>query len=84
MRQSVPSRHRAQARAMRADATQAENMLWQALRGKKLEGLKFRRQCPLHGFILDFVGFEAKLILALDRARLAEKSARRISPLVGR
>jgi very-short-patch-repair endonuclease len=43
---------------MRADATKAENLLWQALRNKQLEGLKFKRQAPLGGYILDFVCFE--------------------------
>ena len=51
---------------MRADATKAENLLWQALRAKQLEGLKFRRQVPLDGYILDFVCFEASLIVEVD------------------
>jgi len=51
---------------MRADATKAENLLWQALRNRKLEGLKFRRQVPLDGYILDFVCFEARLIVEVD------------------
>jgi very-short-patch-repair endonuclease len=58
--------HRKFARAMRADATTAEHMLWQALRAKQLAGLKFKRQVPLDGYILDFVCFEAKLIVELD------------------
>ncbi len=45
---------------MRADSTKAENVLWQALRNKQLEGLKFKRQVPLDGYILDFVCFEAQ------------------------
>jgi very-short-patch-repair endonuclease len=51
---------------MRADATKAETMLWQALRNKQLEGLKFNRQVPLDGYILDFVCFDAKLIVEVD------------------
>ena len=51
---------------MRADATKAENLLWQALRGSQLEGFKFRRQVPLEGYILDFVCFEARLIVEVD------------------
>lgn len=57
---------------MRADATRAENLLWQALRNKQLEGLKFRRQAPLDGYILDFVCFEAKLIVEVDGGQHAE------------
>ena len=66
MRQRVPPRHRTFARAMRSHATKAENLLWQALRNRKLEGLKFRRQMPLDGYILDFVCFEARLIVEVD------------------
>ena len=51
MRQTVPPRHRAFARAMRADSTKAENVLWQALRNRQIEGLKFKRQVPLDGCI---------------------------------
>ena len=51
---------------MRADATKAENMLWQALRGSRLEGFRFKRQVPLDGYILDFVCFEARLIVEVD------------------
>jgi very-short-patch-repair endonuclease len=46
---------------MRADATKAENMLWQALRNKQLEGLKFKRQESLDGYI------RATLAYAADR-----------------
>jgi very-short-patch-repair endonuclease len=48
---------------MRADATKSENVLWQALRNRQLAGLKFKRQVPLRGYILDFVCFEARLIV---------------------
>ncbi len=57
---------------MRADATRAENMLWQALRNKQLEGLKFKRQAPLDGYILDFVCFEAMLIVEVDGGQHGE------------
>lgn len=61
-----PPSHRAFARRMRADATKAENMLWQALRGGRLEGLKFKRQVPIEGYIVDFACFEARLIVEVD------------------
>ena len=66
MRQRPPENHRRFAKRMRADATRAENMLWQALRGSSLEGFKFRRQVPLDGYILDFICFEARLIVEVD------------------
>ena len=66
MRQRQPSRLRGFARDMRKDPTDAESELWQALRGRRLANLKFRRQVPLNGYILDFVCFEAALIVELD------------------
>src|SRR5262245_46573405 len=57
---------------MRADATKAENLLWQALRNKQLEGMKFKRQVPLDGCILDFVCFEARLIVEVDGGQHSE------------
>ncbi len=41
-------------------------MLWQALRNRQLEGLKFKRQVPLDGYILDFICFEMRLIVEVD------------------
>jgi very-short-patch-repair endonuclease len=57
---------------MRGDATKAENILWQALRNKQLEGLKFKRQVPLGGYILDFVCFDVKLIIEVDGGQHSE------------
>ncbi|MEL6819966.1 MAG: DUF559 domain-containing protein [Pseudomonadota bacterium] len=53
------------ARNMRSNPTEAEERLWGALRGRRLDRLKFRRQVPLRGFIVDFVCMEAKLIVEL-------------------
>ncbi len=72
MRQTIPPPHRIFARAMRADATKPENVLWQALRNRQLEGLKFKRQVPLDGYILDFVCFEARLIIEVDGGQHGE------------
>ena len=66
MRQAVPPPHRTYARTMRAGATKAENLLWQAVRNRKLEGLKFKRQVPVDGYILDFVCCEVRLIVEVD------------------
>ena len=71
MRQPVPPQHRIFARSMRADATKAENVLWQALRNRQLGGLKFKRQVPLDGHILDLVCFEARLIVEVDGSQHA-------------
>ena len=52
-------------RANRKAPTEAENLLWQELRGQKL-GAKFRRQHAIDGFIVDFVCLAVKLIVEVD------------------
>ncbi len=42
------------------------------MRAGRLDGLKFKRQMPLKGYVLDFVCFEAKLIVELDGGQHAE------------
>jgi very-short-patch-repair endonuclease len=54
------------ARELRKKQTDAENLLWQVLRGRRFCGFKFRRQCPMHGYILDFYCHEAGLAVELD------------------
>jgi very-short-patch-repair endonuclease len=56
----------AQARELRHDLTQAETILWDALRNRRLNGMKFRRQHPLGPFIADFYCAEFRLIIELD------------------
>jgi very-short-patch-repair endonuclease len=86
MRQRQPSRLRGFARGMRKDPTDAESELWQALRGRRLGNLKFRRQVPLNGFILDFVSFEAALVVEIDGSQHlgSQADARRDAMLAGR
>lgn len=45
------------AKRMRTDATDAERKMWQLLRARRLQALKFRRQQPLGDYIVDFVCF---------------------------
>jgi very-short-patch-repair endonuclease len=59
-------RLRRNARNLRNEATDAERELWKYLRGRRLEGFRFRRQVPIAGFIADFVCPQAKLIVELD------------------
>ena len=54
------------ARSMRREPTRAEARLWQALRGGRLAGWKWRRQAPLGPFIADFLCNRARLIVELD------------------
>jgi len=57
---------RRSARAMRSSPTDVEEALWWRLRGRKLGGLKFRRQRPEGRYIADFVCLEARLVVELD------------------
>ncbi len=50
----------------RNNPTEAENALWQILRGKKIGGLKFRRQHIINKFITDFICLEETLIIEID------------------
>lgn len=52
-------------RENRKNPTEAENILWQRLRNKKL-GVKARRQHSIHGFIVDFAMLEVKLVIEVD------------------
>ncbi|HYO89620.1 MAG TPA: endonuclease domain-containing protein [Candidatus Limnocylindrales bacterium] len=56
------------ARDLRQRQTGAEDMLWEALRGRQLGGFKFRRQHPIAGtaFVADFLCYEARLVIELD------------------
>jgi len=54
------------AREQRKKPTKSEKMLWQALRGKKLDGVKFRRQQPIGIYIADFYSSPYRLIVEVD------------------
>ena len=54
------------ARQLRERQTQAEALLWQVLRSRRLCGLKFRRQFPIEPFIVDFACVAHQLIIEID------------------
>jgi len=54
------------ARDLRKRQTKTEALLWSILRGRRLAGLKFRRQFPIEPFIADFACIEKNLIIELD------------------
>src|SRR5689334_9930632 len=56
----------ARSRDLRKRSTIPERLLWGRLRDRRLTGLKFRRQSPLGGFVLDFYCEDHKLALELD------------------
>jgi very-short-patch-repair endonuclease len=65
---------------LRKTPTPSENILWQVLRNRKLDGKKFVRQFPIifeyqgrkRFFVADFYCHEAKLIIELD-GKIQEK-----------
>ena len=51
---------------LRKNQTKAEEIIWDNLKSKKLDGLKFRRQVPYDTFVLDFLCPSRKLIIEID------------------
>jgi very-short-patch-repair endonuclease len=54
------------ARNLRKRMSDGERKLWQALRARQMDGLRFRRQHPLGVYIIDFVCPEKRLIVEVD------------------
>ncbi len=63
------------AKNLRRNLTPHEQMLWQNLRNGRLQKFKFKRQQPLGSYIVDFVCFEAKLVIELDGIQHANTRA---------
>jgi very-short-patch-repair endonuclease len=53
-------------RALRFNATSAEDVLWYHLRNRNLNGFKFVRQAPIENFFADFLCRETRLIVEVD------------------
>ncbi len=51
---------------LRKAQTPTEAVLWDRLRNRQLDGLKFRRQHPIGRYILDYYCAELKLAVELD------------------
>jgi very-short-patch-repair endonuclease len=64
------------ARNLRKKSTEAEKLLWRHLRGKQLDGLKFRRQEPLGNYVVDFACFEKRVIIEVDGGHHATEKER--------
>ncbi len=64
-RDQLPSNAIPRARKLRRTATEAETILWRALR-EKLPHAKFRRQVPLGTYFADFASHGAKLVIEVD------------------
>ena len=66
MHKGAPASSFSKAEKLRIDMTDAEKKLWEALRMNRLEGYKFRRQHPIHIFIVDFYCHQLSLIIEID------------------
>ncbi|HSQ68182.1 MAG TPA: DUF559 domain-containing protein, partial [Polyangiaceae bacterium] len=56
------------ARRMRKAPTKSEALLWGQLRGRNLDGVRFRRQAVLGGCIVDFSAPCERLVVEVDGA----------------
>ncbi|MGA8261698.1 MAG: endonuclease domain-containing protein [Arenicellales bacterium] len=66
---------RSRARALRKEASDAEHVLWQHLRDRRMMGRKFRRQVAIDPYIVDFLCLEERLIVEADGGQHAEQKA---------
>ncbi len=64
--QSVDPAKAARAKELRRDMTDAERALWQRLRCNQLDGLHFRRQQVIDGFIVDFYCHSKGVVVEVD------------------
>ena len=55
-------------RDLRQRQTSAESLLWEYLRDRRLEGIKFRRQHAIanSAYVADFYCYECRLVIELD------------------
>ena len=65
----------ARARELRREDTRAEAHLWNALRGHRLGGWKWKRQLPFGPYFLDFACVEARLVVEVDGSQHDEQVA---------
>ena len=61
-------------RSLRTFSTEAEKRLWSQLRGRRLLGLKFRRQLWIGNYIVDFACLERRLISEADGGQHVEQA----------
>jgi very-short-patch-repair endonuclease len=62
----VSKKLRGRAKALRQGMTDAERVVWHAVRAHRLDGAAFRRQAPLGPYIVDFVCHAAKVVIEID------------------
>ncbi len=60
------------ARKLRGDMTDTEQLLWGKLRRKQLHGVQFYRQKPIGPYIVDFYAPAARLVIEIDGSQHLE------------
>jgi very-short-patch-repair endonuclease len=76
VRGSKPSaRAVARARSLRKTGTDAEQLLWQMVRNRQINGQKFVRQYPIGPYVADFACRDAMLVVELDGGQHAESAS---------
>jgi very-short-patch-repair endonuclease len=63
------------ARTLRSRSTEAEKVLWSRLRGRRVDGIKFKRQVPIANYIVDFAALDLKFIIEVDGGQHDERAA---------
>jgi len=58
---------------LRREATEEEKILWERIRRNQVLGIRFYRQKPLNGYIVDFYAPKINLIIELDGSQHLEK-----------
>jgi very-short-patch-repair endonuclease len=71
MRESE-TRSRPFARQLRQRLTKSEAILWTAIKGRALDGWRFRRQHPVGPYVTDFACHDAMLVVEVDGATHTE------------
>lgn len=66
MWKGAPAHHFLLAKQLRERMTEAEILMWDKLKNKQFKGYKFRRQHPIHHFIVDFYCHTLQLIIEID------------------
>src|SRR5690554_3946508 len=66
MHKGAPPSSFKKAQNLRRNMTPSEERLWGYLKNKKFQGLKFRRQHPIHLYVVDFYCHQLGLIIEVD------------------
>jgi very-short-patch-repair endonuclease len=66
------------AKHLRKQGTDAERLLWNRLRARQIQGLRFRRQEPVGQYIVDFLSYEVRTVIEVDGGQHAGAKERDI------